>query len=229
VTSAPRNRRPQPGGWDTAVTRLLKPEHVEISGTQRKVTLPPCPDFDIEEDEEVEVWVPPQLVAGATGPIYAGKFTISADSYEERIDHALHGLKEERAAMGPSSPLATFLVTFFTCEILAKAVVSYDKNRGTGRKTLPATWPSNKEIAKAIKACDIQLDLADLDALFTKHPATLASEMSARELRDCIVHRMKGVHRDAVRTRYAALMGAMDLFLGAVATWRDTRRKPGQV
>jgi hypothetical protein len=199
---------------------MLKPEHVErLSDTQVRITLPPCPDFDIDEDEEVEVWVPPQLLVKGTRPLFAGRFTIKADSYEERIDNAMQGLIEERAELGAGAPLATFLFTFFTCEIVAKAIVSHSKYGGTGRKRLTDRW-STSDIARALNALDIHFDLASLDALFSSEPA-IASEMSARALRDNVTHRMKRVHRQAVRDRYPVIMEAMERFLRAVGCWRQ--------
>jgi hypothetical protein len=215
-----QNRRPQPAGWDKAVKRLLKPEHVErISDTQVRITLPPVPDFDIEEDEVVRVRVPASALVNATRDIDAETFTIKADSFEERIDNALEGLKEERAALGNCSELATFLLTFFTCEIVAKAVVSHVRYGRTGRKALADKW-STKDISSALAQLDIQHHVESLDALFSTEQA-LASEMSARVLRDSIAHRMKDVHRRAVRARYRELMAKMDGFLLAAANWRE--------
>jgi hypothetical protein len=214
-----RHRRPQPAGWDKAVRRLLTPEHVErISDTQVRITLPPVPDFDIEEDEIVRVRVPASVLVNATHDIDAGIFTIKADSLEERIDNALKGLQEECAELGDRSKLATFLLTFFTCEIVAKALVTHVQYGRTGRKALGDKW-STKDISSALVKLRIQYDGASLDALFSTEQA-LASEMSARVLRDSIAHRMKDVHRRAVRTRYNDLMAEMDRFLSVAATWR---------
>lgn len=224
IKAVPRpNRRPQPAGWDKAIQRVLKPEHIErLSDTQLRVTLPPCPDFDIEEDEEVEIWIPPQMLVKATRPVFAGTVTIKADSYEERIDNALQGLNDERAELESSSALATFLLTFFTCEIVAKAIVSHAKYGRTGRKALADKW-STRDIAQALVALGIQYDQALLDALFSTVPA-LASEMSPRALRDSIAHRMKRVHRQAVRDRYPVLMETMESFLRAIDAWREPNR-----
>lgn len=80
--------------------RVLKPEHVErLNDKQVRITLPACPDFDIEEDEEIEVWIPPTALVNATRPIFAGKFMIKADSFEERIDNAVS--RAERRASRP--------------------------------------------------------------------------------------------------------------------------------
>src|SRR5688500_4788276 len=106
-----RERRRQPAGWDKAMKRVLKPKHVDrLSDNQVRITLPPCPDFDIEEDEDVEVWIPAAALVNTTYPIFAGKFTIKADSFEERIDRAMQGLSEERAEVESRSPLADFLL-----------------------------------------------------------------------------------------------------------------------
>ena len=219
----PRRQRPRPAGWEKAMKHVLKPEHVErLNDAQVRMTLPPCPDFDIEEDEEVEVWIPAQALVHSTRPIFAEKFTIKADSFEERIDNAMQGLSEERAQLGSSSALADFLLTFFTCEIVAKAIVSYAKYGTTGRKALADKW-TTKDIAQALAAIDIQYDHASLDTLFSNVPA-LASEMSARALRDSIAHRMKRVDRKAVRDRYSVLMENMDDFLRAIRAWREKSR-----
>ena len=86
------NKRPQPAGWEAAVQKLLKPEHIErVSDTEIRITMPPCPDFDIDEDEIIHVTIPPEVLVKSTKPIYAGPFTIKADTYEERIDHAIQG------------------------------------------------------------------------------------------------------------------------------------------
>ena len=203
--------------------RMLRPEHVErLSDTQLRITLPPCPDFDIEEDEQIEVWIPPQLLVKGTTPLFAGTFTINADSYEERIDHAIQGLAEERTELGPNSRLATFLLTFFTSEIVAKALVSHAKYRGTGRKTPSNKWSTN-DMTRALKTLGIDFDRASVDAIFSTESA-LASEMSARALRDNVTHRMKRIHRQAVRDRYPALMETMERFLHAVSDWRNQHR-----
>lgn len=203
--------------------RVLKPEHVErLNDTQVRITLPPCPDFDIEEDEAVEVWIPAQALVNATRPVFAGKFTIKADSFEERIDNAMQGLEEERVELGSRSVLANFLLTFFTCEIVAKALVSHARYGRAGRKAIADKW-STKDIAQALTALGIQYDQAFLDVLFSTAPA-LASEMSARALRDSIAHRMKRVHRQAVRDRSSVLLETMDGFLRAIGHWRDTQR-----
>ena len=154
--------------------------------------------------------------------LFAGTFTINADSYEERIDNAIEGMKEELAEPGAPSALTGFLLTFFTCEIVAKAIVSYAKYGRTGRKALADKW-STDDIAKALTKLDIQYDQGLLDLLFSTAPA-LASEMSARALRDSIAHRMKRVHRQAVRDRYSVLMETMEGFLLAVGAWRDRQR-----
>jgi hypothetical protein len=221
-----KNRRPQPAGWDTAVKRLLKPEHIErVSDTEVRITLPPVPDFDIEEDEVVRVRIPASALVGANHDIDAGTFTIRADSFEERIDNALKGLSEELAEVGDGSPLSAFLLTFFTCEIVAKALVSYVRYGRTGRKALGDKW-STKDLREAFKHLDIECDVNLLNALFSTEQA-LASEMSARKLRDSIVHRMKDVHRRAVKARYQELMAAMDQCLMIVSTWRERSRVSG--
>ena len=46
-----------------------------------------------------------------------------------------------------------------------------------------------------------------------------ATDMSARVLRDNVVHRMKSVHRDAVRSRYDELMPLMRGFVDRVGDW----------
>jgi hypothetical protein len=216
-------RRPQPAGWDKAMKRVLRPEHVErLNDKQVRITLPPCPDFDIEEDEEIEVWIPAAAVVNATRPIFAGKFMIKADSFEERIDNAIQGLREERTDIGSRSVIADFLLTFFTCEIVAKAIVSHARHGRTGRKALADKW-STKDISQALTALGIQFDQVLLDGLFSTVPA-LASEMSARALRDSIAHRMKRVHRQAIRDRYAPLIEAMESFLRAIDAWREPHR-----
>ena len=214
-----KQRRPQPAGFNKAVKPLLRPEHIErISDTQIRINFPPVPDFDIEEDEIVRVPIPPAMLKNAT-PGIEGTFTIKADSFEERVHNALRGLKEERAELGDCSQLATFLLTFFTCEIVAKALVSHIKYGRTGRKALADKW-STKDLSSALDKLSIQYDRESLDALFSTEQA-LASEMSARVLRDSIAHRMKDVHRRAVRARYRDLMAEMDGFLSVVATWRE--------
>jgi hypothetical protein len=131
-------------------------------------------------------------------------------------------MKEERGEPGAPSALTSFLLTFFTCEIVAKAIVSYARYGRTGRKALADKW-SPKDIPKALTALDIQYDQGLLNLLFSTATA-LASEMSARALRDNIAHRMKRVHRQAVRDRYSVLMDAMEGFLLAASAWRDRQR-----
>jgi hypothetical protein len=218
-----RHRRPQPAGWDKAVRPLLKPEHIErISDTQVRITLPPVPDFDIEEDEIIRLRIPASVLVNATQDIDAGTLTIKADSFEERIDNSLKGLQEERAAIAGCSQLGTFLLTFFTCEIVAKALVSHVRYGRTGRKALGDKW-SAKDISLALRELGIRYDGNSLDVLFSTEQA-LASEMSARVLRDNIAHRMKDLRRRAVRARYSDLMAEMDRFLGAAAAWREQSR-----
>jgi len=119
---------------------MLKTEHIEFpSNAKAHITLPSCPDYDIEEDEVIDVWIPAEALAESDKPIYAGFFTIKAESYQERIDHAIQG-------------------------------------------------------------------------------------MSARQLRNKIVHRMKPQYRSAVRERYESLMGTMTEFLSAVEGWRIRSR-----
>ena len=214
-----KERRPQPAGWDKTVKIMLKPENVErLSDTQVRITLPPIPDFDIEEDERVEFWVPPELLVNSDKPLYAGSVTIKADSYEERIDHAIQGLKEEHASLSPDAAVPSFLLAFFTCEIVAKSVVSHSKRGGKGRKALEDDW-TTKAIDRALKHLNIDFNRELVKKLFSEEPS-VASAMSARRLRDNIVHRMKRQHRSAVRDRYASLMETMMQFLDAVESWR---------
>jgi hypothetical protein len=143
------DKRPQPAGWDKAVRRLLRPEHVERqSDAQMRITIPAVPDVDIEEDEIVRESVPAAALANGTHDLDAGTFTIKADTLEERIDNAIRGLREERVRLGEGAELATFLLAFFTCEIVAKALVSYVKYGRTGRKALADKW-STKDISTA--------------------------------------------------------------------------------
>lgn len=116
--------------------------------------LPPRPDYDIEEDEIVPIWIPPEVLVKSDRPIYAGSFTIKADTYEERIDHAIQGLKEEQSG---DAAVATFLLTFFTCEIVAKSVVGHSKFKGTGRKSLPGKW-TTKDVSRALKNLKIDFN-----------------------------------------------------------------------
>jgi len=212
-------RRPQPGGWDKAVSRLLKPEHVKrVSDTQVEITLPPAPDFDIEEDEIVRIRVPAAALVHSLEDLDAGTFTIKADSFEERIDNALSGLREERDQLGAVSELASFLLTFFTCEIVAKAIVSHVKYGRIGRKALSDKW-STRDVSSALTTLGIPFDVNSIDALFSTEQK-LASEMSARALRDIVAHRMKDTHRRAVRARFKDLMAEMEHFLELVELWR---------
>jgi len=200
--------------------RVLKPEHVErLSDTQIRFMLPPCPDFDIEEDEIVEVWIPPSILVKSDKPLFAGSFTIKADSYEERIDKSIQGLKEEQTS---DAAAATFLLTFFTCEIVAKSIIGCSKYEGTGRKSLPGNY-TTENVSDALKKLKIKFKQESVGKLFSAE-RVVASEMSARKLRDEIVHRMKSTHRLAVRKRYAPLMGMMMEFLSAVEAWRNLHR-----
>jgi hypothetical protein len=211
--------RAQPAGWDKAVLRLLKPEHFRrVSDTQVEITLPAIPDFDIEEDEIVPVRVPAFMLSRSTVNLDAGVITIKADSFEERIDNALVGLREEREQLGASSELASFLLTFFTCEIAAKAIVSHVRYGRAGRKALSDKW-STRDVLAALAALGIASDVDTIGALFSTEHA-VASEMSAKALRDSIVHRMKDTHRRAVRARFVELMQTMERFLDLIAAWR---------
>lgn len=214
-------RRPQPAGWGSSVKTLLKPEHVErLSDTQVRITLPECPDYDIDEDETINVTIPASALEKSTEPLNAGSFTIRANTYEERIDYAIQALKEEQACLGENTAVPSFIFTFFTCEIVAKSIVSKCKFKGTNRKSLTDKW-STKEINKAISELKIDFDEASVKALFSEEKV-VASQMSARALRDNIVHRMKPVHRNAVKQRYNPLMSTMQKFLSAVDAWRET-------
>ena len=211
-------KRPQPSGWSEAVQQRLRPEHVKrISDTQVEITLPPCPDFDIEEDEVVHVWIPPAALTNATEPLYAGAFTIKADTYTERIRHAIKGMNDELRALPENAELPRFLLMFFACEIIAKSLVSMKINEGTATKSLSKKW-STKQISASLKHFGIDHDSKQIEILFSEKKAP-ASDMSARSLRDNIVHRMKSVHRDAVRARFGEFMLRMESFLDAVEDW----------
>ena len=198
---------------------MLKPEHVErISDTEVRITLPPCPDFDIDEDEIVHITIPPSMLANSTAPVYAGSFTIHADTYEERIDNAIKGCKEELSLLSDDAVVSRFLIEFFTCEIVAKSIVSKYSHKGTGKKSLVGKW-STKDANSAIEKLGIEFDESAVRLLFSEEKA-VASEMSARKLRDNICHRMKSVHRKAVQRRYDSLTGSMAEFLAAVEIWR---------
>jgi hypothetical protein len=199
---------------------VLKPEHVErLNDTQVRITLPLCPDYDIEEDEVVEDWIPPEVLVKSDRPIRIELFTIKADTYEERIDHAIKGLKEEQSSLGSDARVATFLLTFFTCEIVAKSIVGHSQYGRTGRKSLPGGY-TTKNVSDALRKLKINFDQKSVGKLFSADKGELASEMSARNLRDAIVHRMKLQHRSAVRKRYEYLMGTMGEFLSAIEAWR---------
>jgi hypothetical protein len=142
-----------------------------------------------------------------------------ADSFEERIDNALSGLREERDQLrAAASELASYLLTFFTCEIVAKAIVSHVKYGRVGRKALSDKW-STKDVSSALTTLGIPFDENSIDALFSTEQK-LAGEMSARALRDSVAHRMKDTHRRAVRARFKGLMAEMEQFLGLVELWR---------
>jgi hypothetical protein len=198
---------------------LLKPEHWEFpSNTEACLPLPPCPDYDIEEDETIEVWVPAEALEKSDKPIRAGQYTIYADTYEQRIDHAIQGLKEEQSGLDSDMRVATFLLTFFTCEIVAKSIIGRSENEGTNRKSLPERYKA-KEVTCALKERKIDFDQGAVEKLFSSAKVG-ASEMSARMLRNQIAHRMKPQYRKAVRERYESLMGTMGEFLSAVEAWR---------
>ena len=112
-----------------------------------------------------------------------------------------------------------FLFTFFTCEIIAKAIVSKYRHRGTNKKALVGKW-STRDITESTEKLGIQFDKAKIRTLFSEEKV-IASEMSARQLRNNIVHRMKYVHRNAARRRHDSLMQTMDDFLSVVKKWRD--------
>ncbi len=201
---------------------VLKPENVErISDTEVRITLPECSDYDIDEDEIIRVTIPPSALVNATEPVDAGTFTIKADSFEERIDNAIKALREEREGLKEAAAVPTFLFTFITCEIIAKSIVSMCKFKGTNRKTPADKW-STKDVNNALRELNIKLDKETVSYLFAEDKMILASEMSARVLRNCIVHRMKSVHREAVKRRYDSLMNHMEKFLFIIETWRKT-------
>ena len=220
-----KNRpRRQPEGWNKAVNAMLKPEHVvRVSDTEVRITLPPCPDYNIEEDETIHVWIPPEALSKAEEPVYAGPFVIKADTYEQRIDNAIQAMKEEKSGVAAAVP--TFLIAYFACEIVAKSIVGHLKFRGTSRKSLPKSF-TTKDVSDALK--DMQIDFSNdsVKLLFATEPL-LASEMSARKLRDVIVHTMKPHYRSAVRERYESLMKTMTAFLGAVEVWRESEAPGG--
>jgi len=214
-------KRPQPAGWNISMKAVLKPEHVErISDTKVRITLPECTDYDIDEDDMIHVNIPTSALVKATEPVYAGSFTIRADTFEERIDNAIKALSEEREGIKENAAVPSFIFTFFTCEIVAKSIVSICKYKGTSRKTPTGKW-STKEINGALRELCIQFDENSVTNLFAENKRVMASEMSARVLRDSIVHRMKSVHRNAVRRRYVSLMTSMEQFLSAVSAWRE--------
>ena len=214
------HKRPQPAGWNDSVKIMLKPEHVErLSDTQVKITLPPCEDFDIDEDETIHVTIPPSAVVNATEPIYAGSFTIKALTFEGRIDNAIKALSEEKESLKEDAAVPIFMFTFFACEIIAKSIVSICKYKGTSRKTPTDKW-STKDINNAIKELGIHIDETSVNTLFAENKRVVASEMSARVLRDSIAHRMKAVHRNAVKRRYNSLIETMERFLKSVDAWR---------
>ena len=216
-------RHPQPAGWEKAVESMLKTEHIEFpSNAKAHITLPSCPDYDIEEDEVIDVWIPAEALAESDKPIYAGFFTIKAESYQERIDHAIQGLKEEKSGLGPDAAVATFLLTFFTCEIVAKSVICDFLYEGTDRKSLPKKYNA-EDLSNALEFRKINFEKESVEKLFSLGK-TLASKMSARQLRNKIVHRMKPQYRSAVRERYESLMGTMTEFLSAVEGWRIRSR-----
>lgn len=215
------HQRPQPAGWDTSMKAVLKPEHVErVSDTEVRITFPECPDYDIDEDEIIHVNIPPSALVNATEPVYAGSFTIRADTFEERIDNAIKALSEEKEGLKKNAAVPSFMFTFFTCEIVAKSIVSICKYKGTNRKTPTDKW-STKEINSALRELGIEYDEDSVTNLFAENKRVMASEMSARVLRDCIAHRMKSVHRDAVKRRYDSLMATMKEFLSAIDVWRE--------
>jgi hypothetical protein len=217
--------RPQPAGWETSMKVLLKPEHVErVSDTEVRMTLPECADYDIDEDEVVHVTIPASALTKPTESVYAGAFTIKADTFEERIDNAIKGLGEETQGHNDGAAVANFILTFFTCEIVAKSIVSICKYKGTGRKTLASKW-STKDINNALKELSIGINESIVTALFAENKRVVASEMSARALRDSIAHRMKSVHRKAVKRRYDDLMQNMQEFLGAIEKWRSLAKE----
>jgi hypothetical protein len=189
-----------------------------------RITLPVCPDFDIEEDETVPMWIPASALKNSTQPIYAGSFVVKAATFKERIDNAILALEEEHECLGQATSVPSFIFTFFTCEIVAKSIVGYCKFKDTGRKSLPGKW-STKEIENAINELEIGFDSESIRFLFSEEQL-VASQMSARVLRDNIVHRMRSTHRKAVKIRYVSLMEAMQRFLDAVKGWRD--RKMGE-
>lgn len=219
-----RRQRPQPAGWDIAVKTLLKPEHIErVSDTEVKITLPECPDYDIDEDETIRVTIPPSVLVKSTEPVDAGTFTIRADTFEERIDNAIQALNDEKGSLTKEAAVPTFMFTFFTCEIIAKSIVSMCRFKGTNRKTPTDKW-STKDVNDALRELQIDIDKETITGLFAEDKIIIASDMSARVLRNCIAHRMKSVHRNAVKRRYESLMAQMEEFLNTIRSWQNREK-----
>jgi len=213
-------KKPQFSGWNSNRDKYLKPENIErLSDSQLKITWPPMPDYDIDEDEVIQFWIPPEVLVKSTKPVYAGSFTIKADSYIQRIDKVLLALEEEHSSLGEDTAVPSFIFTFFACEILAKTIVSYCKYNGTDRKSLSGKW-STKDINSAIAKLDIKFSSEFVAKLFSEEKK-LASEASARSLRDSVAHKMKSVPRSAIKSRYGELMTLMDTFILEVSRWRD--------
>ena len=210
----------QPGGWSASVKPLLSAENVElIADNQVKITLPKCEDYDIDEDETISVVIPAESLVKSTVPIDAGTFTIRADTFEERIDNALKALHEEKKGLSQSTAVPSFMFTFFTCEIVAKSLISLCKYKNTPRKTPTQKWSVNK-ITSALSELDISINENILNYIFEENKRVVASKMSARALRNCVAHKMKSVHRNAIKIRYTELMSNMDIFLNEIEEWR---------
>ena len=136
-------------------------------------------------------------------------------SYYRRIEDIERAFKEIDADNLPVA--ARFLVRYFGCEKLAQGIVGVHKSWAPEKVYGPRKFPQLSQIKLAVAGLHLSFPVGDLDHLFDKHEPTtkkpLQEPISARDLRDAVVHNFGYTNVRLVHKKAGILLPMMDNFL----------------
>jgi hypothetical protein len=137
-------------------------------------------------------------------------------SYRRRIEDIDRAFKEMDADNLPAA--ARFLVRYFGCEKLAQGIVGIHNRWPPDKVYGPRKCPRLDQIKSAVTGLGLTFPLGDLAHLFEQHVSTtvkpLQEPISARDLRDAVVHNFGHTNVRYVHKKAPVLLPMMDRFLG---------------
>jgi hypothetical protein len=138
-------------------------------------------------------------------------------SYHRRIDDIERAFRKMDADNLPTA--AKFLVRYFGCEKFAQIIVGVANDWPPKKVLGPGKFPDPEEVKRAVRRLQLTFPVPDqLDHLFAKwnEPTIkkpLQEPISARDLRDAVVHNFGPTNIGYVLKKAGILLPMMDSFL----------------